>query len=98
MQESLEKEENCVPVEILIEMKNSALSILERIKSGDVGEAQQPMQEYTALVDRFCQANEHLMAPQQYEAAKVDFEYFLRLLELRFTVRRRASRVIKAKT
>jgi hypothetical protein len=40
------------------------------------------MPEYSALVDCFYQANEHLMAPQQYRTAKVDFEYFLQLLEL----------------
>lgn len=40
------------------------------------------MQEYAVLVDRFYEANEHLMAPQQYRAAKVDSEYFLRLLDL----------------
>ena len=43
---------------------------------------QDAIQEYAALVDRFSLENEHLMSPQQYEAAKVDFEYFLRLLEL----------------
>jgi hypothetical protein len=34
------------------------------------------------MMDRFYQGNEHLVAPQQYEAAKQDFEYFLRLLDL----------------
>jgi competence protein ComGC len=33
-------------------------------------------------VDRFYQGNEYLMASEQYEAAKQDFEYFLRLLYL----------------
>lgn len=78
----MEQEEKIVPVEILIEMKISALSILERIKSDDAGEVQDAMQEYAALVDRFYQANENLMAAEQYRAATVDFEYFLRLLEL----------------
>ena len=40
------------------------------------------MEEYHQLVDRFHQENEDLMAPQQYEAAQVDVEYFLRLIEL----------------
>lgn len=40
------------------------------------------MQEYVALVHRFYQENEGMMAPQQYDAAKRDFEYFLQLLDL----------------
>jgi hypothetical protein len=34
------------------------------------------------LVDRFYQENEDLMAAQQYRAAKKDYEYFIRLVEL----------------
>jgi hypothetical protein len=33
-------------------------------------------------MDRFYEENEHLIAPQQYEAAKKDFAYFMRLIEL----------------
>jgi len=33
-------------------------------------------------MDRFYEENKHLMAPQQYEAAKIDFEYFMRLIDL----------------
>ena len=40
------------------------------------------MEGYSQLVDRFYEENEYLMAPQQYEAAKKDFEYLIRLLEL----------------
>lgn len=82
IKESIQPEEKLVPVEIIVDMKVSALGILERIKGGDAGKAQNAMQDYSALVDRFYRANEHLMAPQQYEAARVNFEYFLRLLEL----------------
>jgi hypothetical protein len=63
-------------------MKVSALYILETIKNGNAKDVQGAMQEYLALVDRFYQANEHLMAVEQYQEAKVDFEYFLRLLKL----------------
>jgi hypothetical protein len=34
------------------------------------------------LVDRFYQENGEMMPPQQYEAAKKDFEYFMRLVDL----------------
>ena len=66
----------------LQEMKLSALSILERIKSTDNAYDQSAMDEYTYLVKRFYRANKHLMAPEQYNAAKKDFEYFMRLLNL----------------
>ena len=63
----------------LIEMKASALSILERLNSFDPGDAQAAMTEYIALVDRFYEANEHNMAWKQCEKAKVDIKYFLTL-------------------
>jgi hypothetical protein len=66
----------------LQEMKLTALSIREKINSSNPADVQNAMREYTALVDRFYQGNEHLMAPQQYRAAKQDFEYFMRLLDL----------------
>jgi hypothetical protein len=34
------------------------------------------------MVDRFYQKNEDMMSPQQYEMAKGDFEYFMRLVDL----------------
>jgi len=39
------------------------------------------MGEYLQLVDRFYEENKSYLAPQQYEAAKKDFEYFMRLIE-----------------
>lgn len=66
----------------LQEIKLSALSIMERLKSSDTGDIEDAMKEYAALVDRFYEANDHLMAPQQYRTAKEDFEYFMRLLDL----------------
>jgi len=40
------------------------------------------MGEYLQLVDRFYENNKYDLAPQQYEAAKTDFEYFMMLIEL----------------
>jgi len=40
------------------------------------------MGEYLQLVDRFYENNKYDLAPQQYEAAKTDFEYFMVLAEL----------------
>ena len=66
----------------LQEIKLSALSILERIKSTDNVYDQNAMGEYTSLVKRFYRDNKQFMAPQQYWMAKHDFEYFMRLLDL----------------
>ena len=65
-----------------MEMKASALRILEKIRNADADEAQDAMEEYSALVDRFYQANENFMAPGQYKKAKQDAEYFIHLLDL----------------
>ena len=66
----------------LEEMKITTLGILARLHSNDTVDVQSAMQEYVALVERFHQENEELMAPEHCKAAKQDFEYFLRLLDL----------------
>ena len=63
-------------------MKQEALSIYKKLQSPDQEEVKAAMGEYLQLVDRFYEDNEHLMAPRQYEAAKTDFEYFMRLIAL----------------
>jgi hypothetical protein len=75
------EQHNSAPVDSLKEMKITAQGILGRLNGADPGDVQAAMKEYTALVDRFYQVSEYL-APQQYRAAKQDFEYFMRLLEL----------------
>ena len=40
------------------------------------------MEEYLRLMDRFYSENADMISPQQYEAAKKDVEYFMRLVEL----------------
>jgi len=64
------------------QMKQEALSIHKKLQSLDAEEVKAAMGEYLNLVDRFYQENEHLMTPQQYEAAKKDYEYFMRLIAL----------------
>ncbi len=58
------------------------LSLLSKLQSSDPEEVKAAMKEYLRLVDRFYQENRDRMAPQQYKAAQVDAEYFLRLVEL----------------
>jgi len=40
------------------------------------------MKEYEQLVARFYNENRNRMAPEQYEAAKQDLEYFSSLIDL----------------
>ena len=40
------------------------------------------MDEYNVLLDRFYFENKEMMPPEQYSAAKMDGEYFLRLADL----------------
>ena len=63
-------------------IKNAALGFVEDLNSDDPVTAQASMRGYVALVDRFYQDSEHLMAPLQSRAAREDFEYFVRLLDL----------------
>ena len=65
----------------LREIQQSTFVMLTRLKGADDEATQDAVQEYIALVDRFRQVSDHL-APQQYEAAMEDVEYFLRLLDL----------------
>jgi hypothetical protein len=69
------------PIVTLREIQRSTFLILTRLKTADAEQTETALQEYLALVDRFYQVSVHL-APHQYEAAKEDAEYFLRLLDL----------------
>ena len=64
------------------QMIQEVLSLLSKLQSSDPEEVKAAMREYLRLVDRFYQENRDRMAPQQYTAAQVDVEYFLRLVEL----------------
>jgi hypothetical protein len=59
-----------------------ALSILERLSSSNVDTVRTAMEDHLELVDRFYRENYDLMASPQYEVAKKDLAYFLRLVYL----------------
>ena len=63
-------------------LKQEALSIYTKLQSPNAEEVKSAMGEYLQLVDRFYEENKYYLAPQQYEAAKKDFEYFMLLVEL----------------
>jgi len=63
-------------------LKQEALSIYTKLQSSEAEEVKAAMGEYLQLVDRFYENNKYDLAPQQYEATKTDFEYFMVLVEL----------------
>ena len=63
-------------------LKQETLSIYSKLQNPDADEVKAAMGEYLQLVDRFYGENKYDLAPQQYEAAKTDFEYFMILTEL----------------
>ena len=56
--------------------------LLEKLKGDDPEANQEAMEGYLRLVDDFYRANDHYVAPQQYDAAKKDVKYLMRLLYL----------------
>ena len=66
----------------VLQIKKETIDVQTKLMSSDVEEVKAAMKEYDQLVDWFYQENEGLIAPQQYEAAKKDFEYFMRLIDL----------------
>ena len=69
-------------LESLREIKLKALRIEPYLSRHDERGIEKAQATYEDLVDRFYQENEDMMAPQQYEAAKKDVEYFMRLVDL----------------
>jgi hypothetical protein len=69
-------------VNSLSEIKAELKSILSAINSSDEKTVTRAFKRYNWLVDRFYNENKNMLAPQQYKAAKSDFEYFMALVEL----------------
>lgn len=63
-------------------IKQEAMAVYYKLQSSDPEEVKEAMGEYLQLVDRFYEENLDLLTPEQYEAAKKDFEYFMWLMAL----------------
>ena len=66
----------------VMQIKQEVLAIQSKLMSSEVKEVKAAMKKYEQLVDWYYRENGDLMAPQQYETAKKDFEYFMRLIDL----------------
>ena len=65
----------------LHDIKDTAVKLQETLLGSDIEAIKMAEEAWYQLVDRFYQVEENL-APNQYEASKKDFEYFMRLVDL----------------
>jgi hypothetical protein len=63
-------------------IRRSAIFLKPSLKSEDPGVVEEAKQAYKDLVDRFYSETSDYMPLSQYKAAKRNFEYFLRLIDL----------------
>jgi hypothetical protein len=66
----------------MIEIMEEALDLQDGLKDSDVSVVRAAERDLQKLIDRFYHENKDMMVPQQYEAAKKDFEYFTTLVEM----------------
>ncbi|MDO8723375.1 MAG: hypothetical protein Q7J31_14295 [Syntrophales bacterium] len=63
------------------DIKDTSVTLQEKLLGSDIELIRIAERAFNQLADRFCQENEGMMVPLQYEVAK-DFEYFMRLVDL----------------
>jgi hypothetical protein len=69
-------------LESLQDIKAVTVKLLPMLIGSDVAAIKIAETALHQLVDRFYQENEDLMASSQYQTAKKDYEYFIRLVDL----------------
>ena len=68
--------------ELLKDLLVTILCIQKELTGSDAEKVKVAQEAYQELLDGFYEEYQEMMAPQQYEAAKKDFEYFMRLVDL----------------
>ena len=66
----------------LMHIRREALELRERLMSSNIEVVSMAERDLERLVEQFYDDNKDMMAPQQHEAAKKDFGYFLSLIEM----------------
>ena len=74
--------ERLTKLEKLIQMRQDALKINDRLMEPDIDAVVTAEKDLAKLRDQSFGENQDMMTPQQHESAKKDFGYFLTLLEL----------------
>ena len=76
------EDEQIAKAKTMLKIMEEALDLQEKLNDGDANVARDAEGDAERLVERFYDENRDMTAPQQYEAAKKDFEYFMTLVEL----------------
>ena len=66
----------------LIQIRQETMDIQNRLMSSDIEVVKVAEKGLERLLEQFYDENKDMMAPQQHEAAKKDFGYFLTLIEM----------------
>ena len=74
--------ERLLKLNVMLEIRRLALDIQVGLMDSDINVVSGAERDMQQLLDRFYDENQDMIAPQQYEAAKKDFGYFLVLIEM----------------
>jgi hypothetical protein len=66
----------------LLHIKHAALYIEPELIGPDFESVKAAEEEWMSLVDQLYEDNSQLITPRQYQTARIQFEYFLVLLEM----------------
>jgi Tfp pilus assembly protein PilF len=70
--------------ELLKDLLVTILSIQKELKGSDFEKVKAAQEAYHELLDGFYEEYQDMIAPQQYEAAKDDPDYFIALIQLAY--------------
>jgi hypothetical protein len=76
----------------LMHIKHAALYIESELVGPDFERVKAAEEEWMSLVEQFYEDNRQLTTPRQYQTARIQFEYFLVLLEMTIDHYRREIR------
>jgi hypothetical protein len=67
---------------VMVEIRRMALDVQVRLMDSDINVVTDAEKDLEQLLDWFYNESQDMIAPQQYNAAKNDFGYFLQLIEM----------------
>ena len=71
--------------ELLKDLLITIQCLKKELAGSDAEKVNVAQEAYQELLDGFYEEYQDMMAPQQYEAAEKDFEYFMRLVDLAYS-------------
>jgi hypothetical protein len=76
------EKERQAKLNMLLQIRQEAMEVQDRLMSSDIEVVRMAEKDLERLLEQFYDENQNMMAPQQYEAAKKDFGYFVTLIEM----------------